>query len=132
MEVSIEDMLGETFTKITKDKKDGSLKFYTKNGIRYKMYHERDCCETVWLDDINGDLDDLIGSPIVKAESPSSKDWRAKDEYDESFTWTFYHLATIKGYVVLRWYGTSTGYYSESVQIIKYVKENALIKKEFP
>ena len=78
-------------------------------------------------DDINGDLDDLLETPILKYEELTSfggdetlsSDLYEQSKDDESSTWTFYHFATIKGYVTIRWYGSSNGYYSESVDIIR-------------
>lgn len=70
--------------------------------------------------DIAGDLNDLIGTPLLLAEEITNEQNVNPEgvkipEYQESFTWTFYKLATIKGSVTLSWYGSSNGYYNESV-----------------
>jgi hypothetical protein len=91
------------------------------------MYHSQDCCEFVSIDDIVGDLDDLLYSPITIAEVRTSREvqpWEDPDGYRDSFTWTFYVLATVKGYVTIRWYGSSNGYYSESVNFEKLTEYN--------
>lgn len=111
-------LLGVVLTGV-KQIKNEELQFFAADGRSWRLYHEQDCCETVTIDDICGDLNDLIGVPILLAEEVSSSD-RPPDippeEYQaESETWTFYKLATNRGAVTIRWYGESNGHYSESV-----------------
>lgn len=115
----IDLLVGKTLSKIERkyisdDAKD-KLYFTTIVGETYLMEHQQDCCEQVYLDEIIGDLDDLLHSQIMYAEEVSNQVDGRKNESDESYTWTFYKISTIKGSVTLRWYGSSNGYYSERV-----------------
>ena len=119
-QIPISDFLGKTFTKISNaNKGDDEINFVCDDGVRYVMYHEQDCCEGVELEDVAGDIQDLIGSPILEAEVVTNQDDPPREGYNESWTWTFYKLGTIKGHVTLRWLGESNGYYSEEVYIKK-------------
>lgn len=117
---NISELKGKIITKIDKID-DDELIFHCQTGEVYKMYHEQQCCELVTIEDITGDLEDLIGSPVLVAEELSNDDYVPDDHqfYEgESYTWTFYKIATIKGYVDIRWFGTSNGYYSEYANFI--------------
>ena len=131
-EITIKSFLNKTFVEIIKEEDYSRITFVDENKIKYIMYHKQDCCESVYIEDIEGDLNDLIGTPILKAEEVENEEYenawlkqRKDDGYSiDCYTWTFYKLATIKGYVTIRWLGESNGYYSERVDII--MEENII------
>jgi hypothetical protein len=115
-------LIGKTIAKIDKEYAYGgrivSLIFHCDDGSRYKMHHdEQQGSEEIILEDISGDLEDLVGTPMLTAEvrTNESSDQEYDADGDWHYTWTFYTFATKKGYVGLRWVGKSNGYYSEEV-----------------
>jgi hypothetical protein len=109
-------MLGKTFVQVTGSVGGGEMLFETADGERFLFAHQQDCCESVDINDIVGDLQDLVGAPMLVAEEVSGAT-EPDAEHDESYTYTFYKFATRKGYVDVRWLGESNGYYSESVEL---------------
>ena len=111
-------MLGKTFVQVSGAVGNFDLLFETANGERFMFSHQQDCCERVDINDIVGDLQDLVGEPLLLAEEVQGEtpvDFNERDH--ESVTWTFYKFATRKGYVDVRWLGESNGYYSEGVDL---------------
>lgn len=117
----INELIGKTLTEVNHlSNGSDSVVFVCDDGSEFTMWHDQDCCESVSITDIEGDVSDLIGSPIVLAEDVDSSDFAAPSgEHVESYTWTFYRLATAKGFVIVRWLGESNGYYSERVDFAK-------------
>jgi hypothetical protein len=108
----IDNMIGQTFTSVVAD--SDTLTFTQADGRAIWFYHNQDCCESVSLEDIVGELADLENAPLLMAETASNG---TNETVWGSETWTFYKFATVKGYVTVRWYGSSNGYYSESVDM---------------
>lgn len=116
------DLSGKTLIDIKGGIGDKEMIFTDTDNKKYRLFHDRDCCESVTIEDIIGDIEDLIGQPILMSEeiiyphnqAPENVKMSEIEDID-SFTWTFYKLATIKGSVTIRWYGESNGYYSEKV-----------------
>jgi len=113
--VPVSTIVGLTMTSVEVNKANDEVVFASADGRTFLMFHQQDCCEGVSIESIVGDLADLVGEPILVAEEVSSEGVPHGKEYCESFTWTFYKFATRKGYVDIRWYGESNGYYSENV-----------------
>ncbi|MGL5075484.1 MAG: DUF7448 domain-containing protein [Waterburya sp.] len=109
------ELVGKTILSIERNADNDELIFNCNDGSVYKMYHEQDCCENATIESMVGDLNDVCNTPILRAEEVSNDD----PDAEQSATWTFYKLATIKGYLDVRWYIESNGYYSESVDFVK-------------
>jgi hypothetical protein len=124
-EVDISKMVGKNVVSIDISKDKTIVTFYcvdfNNNEFKYEMLHEQDCCEDVYLEDVVGDLEDLY-TQIIKAEEVTNRTDEPSENSDESYTWTYYNLATQEGYVQFRWFGSSNGYYSESVSVYEYKK----------
>lgn len=118
MYVDFDTLVGEIITKI--EMSDADLLLYTARGDTYWLHHEQDCCESVWIESIDGNIFDLIGKPVVLAEDVHNVSDQPLDSSDESWTWTFYKLGTAFDTVTIRWYGVSNGYYSESVECERF------------
>lgn len=95
------------------EKYSESVKIAFEDGSQIEFWHSQCCCETVSLEDYEGDI--VNGAVILSAEEVDGE--ANNPEYAESFTWTFYKINTTKGDLWMRWLGQSNGWYSESVDV---------------
>lgn len=131
------DFKNEIIKSITGKVGDEELVLKTATGKTIIMYHEVNCFDRVWLEDICGDLKDLIETPILVAEKLDSQHETLSLDYfidgiksgtvdfadirNQSQTYSFYTMRTRKGSVTLRWCGSSNGCYSEEVDIVELI-----------
>lgn len=129
-------IVGEEVMNVQLIKEDGDVDevvLYFKSGRRLYIYHDYDCCENVTLIDVvGGNIDDLVGQKIVSIKSVSKQTDdkmidRENVRMDESNTWTFVTISTMRDDITLRWHGGSNGYYSESVDFNYYDENNKRI-----
>ena len=113
--VDVEEMQNQTFTSV---RSDGDTVTFENDEVRYVLYHDTDCCESVYVEEIIGDIEDLVGWPLLVSREDTNADDPGTCD-GESYTWTFYNFAPFKGYVTIRFLGESNGYYSEDVQCRK-------------
>lgn len=106
------DLKGKTLTACVRElyQNGSAIRFEDTDGKTYRLYHIQQCCESVDIESINGDLADLVGHPLLMADE--------SDGSDGTTDWTFYRLATVKGYVDIRWTGKQN-YYSTSVSFVE-------------
>jgi hypothetical protein len=113
---AFDELQGKTLAQICVSNDKTLISFTTIENEQYMLSHFQGCCEQVCVEEIVGELTDLLNSPILLAEESSIDEG---EEYSNLEKWTFYKLSTNKGSVTIRWYGTSNGYYSVSVDFTK-------------
>jgi hypothetical protein len=119
---NITELLGKTVVRID-GLKIGSegIAFLTTDEDVVTFSHTQSCCEGVYVEDIVGDTDDLIGTPLVEASEcssdnePSLASILASIPCQEDVLWTFYRFSTVKGTVTVRWLGEGNGCYAIDV-----------------
>ena len=141
LEVEFSDLLGKTIVAIYANVGNDIVYFVTETMVSYCMYHRQSCCERVSLEDIIGDFEDILDQPILLAECVSSNDYKELPDMAESkrdsdamisktkkvinedcipcYQWTFYKLATNKGFVTMRWFGGSNGCYAMDASLYR-------------
>lgn len=77
--------------------------------------HEQICCESVSVEDVDGDPSLMVGWELESCYVSSSP----MDENDShgSMTWTFYRVVGELETLTIRWLGESNGCYSEEVDV---------------
>ena len=117
--VPVTDLINKMFDSVIRV--DDTIVFLNENE-EYRLEHTQDCCESVYIDDLCGDLKDLENVPIFMAEESTEEIGKDDLNYNE-YEWcqyTFYRFWTSKGPVVIRWQGSSNGYYGIGVDCCKY------------
>jgi len=124
---SFEELVGKTITSITRVVcVEGDALHFELAGDTFDcvMYHTDECCESVVLEDVCGDLEDLLDTPVLYAREDTSSDTDG-ERGEPELKWTFYNIGTIKGSVTLRWLGESNGYYGIDVDFKRIIDKNA-------
>lgn len=113
--MGIEELKGKTIVEVTGcNEESEEIVFKCDDGTSFIMFHYQDCCENVQVDKIEGDIENLLGSPVIEVTEENPNRPIADGEYIDSFTWTDFTITTEKGSVVFQWLGCSNGYYGET------------------
>ena len=113
--INIKQIEGMTITAVVYDEQEESLLIHLNTHV-LKLVHIQDCCESVYLADVVGSFEDLIGYPLLEV----SESIVNIGNEDISSTASYYNFKTLKASVQLRWVGESNGYYSERVDCYLY------------
>jgi hypothetical protein len=114
-ELTLKALLGKTLISVEGAKEGSNEVIFDTKTERFRMYHQQDCCESVAITRVRGDVSKILNSPVTRAVE-KSPDYKYEGE---SGTWSEFQIFTKKGSLTILWLGESNGYYSESVSFDK-------------
>ena len=112
MRKDISELLGFTLSAVEHDDVHSqerfmsheSIIFTRTDGVQVAMHHTQICCEEVWVEEIHGDLQALVGHPLTTAEV-----YTVDGEKDDQM-FTFYRIGNKRHMATIRWCGESQHY----------------------
>jgi len=118
--VEFSDLIGKTIIHIEGlEPSNDHIKFYIDNNKYYQMCNFwREFEEDVYIKEVEGDIKDLIGTPIVEAEVV-----KEDSKERECLHYTFYKFRTNKDYFTITWTCNDSAFYSQDVDF-EYVEED--------
>ena len=117
-----EGLLGQVMMDINVSSDKAEVTFEMSNGRTYKVFHEHELCEKVYIESMSGVLyggfDNLLGTPLLLAESESGVYSTTEPDHKEK-TGTTFTFTTIKGSVTICWVGIDCGTGNEVVGLFQ-------------
>lgn len=116
--VSVKELIGKTITDVAiMDQLDEDrVKLCCSDGSKYIMGHTQQHSESVYLEEVEGNIFDILNSPVIDAREDVSNDWVGHSGH----IYTTYIIATNNGAVVFKWAGTEDEDCSGDVRIRKF------------
>mgnify|MGYP001809990637 FL=1 len=90
LDANISDLIGLTMKSVAKD--NDMISFESIDGRKFTLEHNQNCCEEVVIQEIVGDLTNLIGQPILCVEKVEDESFSARVKFE-----------TNKGTVFISW-----------------------------
>ena len=110
-------LVGEVLTHIDIDESSDRILLTTQSGRQILIHHEQDCCESVSIEDTEGNWHSLLGKPLAEVSEEYGQIGNPP-EYADSWTRTELTFKVDGATVINRWIGESNGYYSETIDLV--------------
>lgn len=123
-EVSISALRGQTLASVDYLPPDLDCEerflLTTVDGRTYEISHHQECCESVQLEETEGDWQKIIGRVIVDAEKHTIEVSQKNETVDVRLTELVFR--TDEHTLIQRWIGESNGYYGIEVDVYELEK----------